>query len=133
MVLKKCLYLFLSIWLINSIVCLHADRFSTQLPDHVQYPGETCDDGGDSILGYVSQIFDTEDHSNSDNNSRPSKRTPRKILPRRIAELNVQLPVILDFVKGNIAIDIHQTFGAHLFSKAFLPGYYNFLFRYKPF
>ena len=133
MVLKRCLYLFLSLWLINSVICLHADSISAPLPDHVQYPGESCDDGGDTVLGYVTQIFDTDDHSNSDNNSRPAKRAPRKILPRRIAEFNVQLPLILDFGRGNIATDIHRTFGAHLFSKAFLPGYYNFLFRYKPF
>ena len=133
MVLKKCLYLFLSIWLINSIVCFHANNISAPLPDHVQYPGESCDDGGDTVLGYVAEIFDTDDHSNSDNNSKPAKRAPRKILPRRIAEFNVQLPLILDFGRGNIVTDIHRTFGAHLFSKAFLPGYYNFLFRYKPF
>lgn len=133
MVLKRCIYFFLSVWLINSIVCFHADNISTPLPDHVQYPGESCEDGGDTVLGYVTQIFDTEDHTNSDNSSRPNKKAPRKILPRRIAEFNAQLPVILDFGKGNIAIDIHRIFGAHLFSKAFLPGYYNFLFRYKPF
>jgi hypothetical protein len=116
--------------LINSIVCFHANSISTPIPDHVQY---SSNDGGSTVLDYVTQIFDTDDHTNSDNGGHPSKRAPRKILPRRIAEFNAQLPVLLDFGKGNIAIDIHRTFGAHLFSKAFLPGYYNFLFRYKPF
>lgn len=133
MVLKRCLYFLLSVWLINSIVCFHADNISTPLPDHVQYPGETCDDGGNTVVGYVTQIFDTDDHTNSDNGAHQSKRTPRKILPRRIAEFNAQLPILLDFVKGNVAIDVHHTFGTHWFNKAFLPGYYNFLFRYKPF
>lgn len=133
MVLKRCIYLFLCAWMVNAIVCFHTDNVSAPLPDHVQYPGETCDGGGETVFGYVTQIFDTDDHTNSDNSGRSHKRAPRKILPRRIAEFNVQLPVILDFGKGNIAIDIHRTFGAHLFSKAFLPGYYNFLFRYKPF
>jgi hypothetical protein len=132
MVLRRCLYFFLSVWLINSVVCFHADKISTPLPDHIQYPGETCDEG-DSVLAYATQIFDTDDHSNSDNDSRPTKRAARKILPRRIAEISIQLSVIHDFVKGNIAVDIHRTFGAHFFNKAFLPGYYNFLFRYKPF
>ena len=132
MILRRCLYFFLAIWLINTVVCLHADNISTPFPDHIQYPGESCDDGGETVLGYVTQLFDTDDHSNSDN-SRPTKRTPRKILPRRIAEFNAQLPIILDFVKGNVAIDIHQSFGTNWLNKAFLPGYYNFLFRYKPF
>ncbi|GAB2980822.1 hypothetical protein GCM10027049_15490 [Mucilaginibacter puniceus] len=132
MVLKKCIYLILSVWLVNAVVCFHADTASAPLPDHVQYPGESCDEG-DTVLGYATQIFDTDDHSNSDKNSHPIKRAPRKILPRRIAELNAQLPFILDFLKGNVGIDIAQTFGTRWFNKAFLPGYYNFLFRYKPF
>jgi hypothetical protein len=114
-------------------MCFHADNISAPLPDHIQYPGETCEEGGDTAFEYITQVLDTDDHANSDNKGRSTKRAPRKILPRRISEFNAQFPVILDFVKGNIAIDIHRTFGAHLFSKAFLPGYYNFLFRYKPF
>lgn len=133
MVLKRCLYFFLSIWLVNAVICFHTDNVWAAMPNHMQYPGESCNDGGDTVLGYVTQILDTDDHTNSDNNSRPSKRAPRKILPRRIAEFNAQLPITLDFIKGNIGIDIHRTFGAHSFTKAFLPGYYNFLFRYKPF
>lgn len=133
MVLKRCLYFFLSVWLLNSIVCFHADRISTPIPDHIQYPGESCDDGGDTALGHVAQIFDANDHNNSDSDSPSSKRSPRKILPRRIAELNAQLPILLDFVKGNIAVDLHHTYGIQWLNKAFLPGYYNFLFRYKPF
>lgn len=133
MVLKRCLYFFLSVWLINSIVCFHTDGIATPLPDHVQYPSESCDEGGDTAFSYVTQIFDTDDQSKSDSDNRPSKRSPRKILPRRIAEFNAQLPIIIDFVKGNVAIDVHHTYGAQWFNKAFLPGYYNFLFRYKPF
>jgi hypothetical protein len=118
---------------VNAVVCFHTDNISAPLPDHIQYPGETCEDGGDSVFGYVTQIFDTDDHANSDHGTHPSKRAPRKILPRRIAEFNAQLPILLDFVKGNVVIDLHHTFGTHWFNKAFLPGYYNFLFRYKPF
>ncbi len=133
MVLKKCLHSFVSLLLILSAMALHAEKVPAQLTSHIKYPGILLNNDNETIKGYVTQIFDTDDHSNSDNNSRPTKRAPRKILPRRIAELNSQKSVIVDFGKGNIAIDINRTFGAHLSSKAFLPGYYNFLFRYKPF
>ncbi|RZA01971.1 MAG: hypothetical protein EOP47_08830 [Sphingobacteriaceae bacterium] len=114
-------------------MALHAEKIPARLTSHIKYHGVLLNNDSETIKGYVTQIFDTDDHSNSDNNSRPTKRAPRKILPRRIAEINAQKSVIVDFSKGNIATDIHRTFGAHLFSKAFLPGYYNFLFRYKPF
>ncbi len=131
MIFRRSVYIIIAAWLITSIVLFYANNKAAISIVHKQYAG-VVDQDKDSITGYANSVLDTDDHSNSDN-SRPTKRAPRKILPRRIAEFNAQLPVILDFGKGNIGTDIHRTFGAHLFSKAFLPGYYNFLFRYKPF
>jgi hypothetical protein len=128
MVLKRSVYFIVAAWLITSIVLFYANNKAGIAITQKQNTGII-----DLVTGHNTTVLDTDDHTNSDNKGRSHKRAPRKILPRRIAEFNVQLPIILDFVKGNIAIDIHRTFGAHLFSKAFLPGYYNFLFRYKPF
>lgn len=131
MIARRCLYIILSVWFINAIVCFHGTSNLGNVPDHLQYPGESCQEG-DTAFGYVADTFTSDDNS-ADANHQPTKRFPRKILVRRIADFNVLLPVLLDFGRNNLVIDLHCTFGKSWFNKAFLPGYYNFLFRFKPF
>jgi hypothetical protein len=130
MILKRCLYIFLSVWLINAIVCFHGNDFSAPVPDHLQYPGETCQEG-DTVLDFVAQILSSD--QSADHNNHQNKKYPRKILVRRLVSLDVYLPELQSFVKNNLAVDLHRSFGKNWFNKAFLPGYYNFLFRFKPF
>ena len=129
--MKTLKLLILSVWLINAIVCFHGNDFAAPVPDHLQYPGETCEEG-DTVLDFVAQIF-TSDAQNADHNNHQNKKYPRKILVRRLVGLDVYLPELQSFIKNNLAIDLHCTFGKNRFNKAFLPGYYNFLFRFKPF
>ena len=132
MVAKRYLCLILTLWLINAVICFHGASSFANVTDHLQYPGETCQEG-DTALAYVTQVFSSEENG-GDANHNPTKRFPRKILVRRVADFNiVLLPVLLDFGQSDFAIDLHCTFGKSWFNKAFLPGYYNFLFRFKPF
>ena len=132
MILKRCLYIILSVWLINAVVCFHANDTSSLLPDHLQYPGESCQEG-DTVLDYVAQLFSKHDNNADDSANHQTKRYSRKLLVRRLVNINVQLPELQSFIKNNFALDLHCTFGKSWFNKAFLPGYYNFLFRFKPF
>ncbi len=131
MIAKRYLYVILSLCLINTIVCFHGSNSFGNIPDHLQYPGETCQEG-DTAFEYVTQVFSSDDNS-TDANHHPTKRFPRKILVRRVADFNALLPVLLDYGRSNFTVDLHCTYGKIWFNKVLLPGYYNFLFRFKPF
>ena len=132
MIARRCIYFILSVWLINTIVCFHGYKNFGDFPEHLQYPGENCSKGS-SAFEYFGEVL-TSDDSDTDPSQHPLKRPSRKLLVRRAAaESYMQIPSLLDFIKSNLAIDINCTFGKQWFSKAFLPGYYNFLFRLKPF
>src|SRR3954469_4319308 len=108
MVLKRCLYIILSVWLINAIVCFHGNDFAAPTSDHLQYPGENCQEG-DTVLDFVAQVFSSDNHS-ADHNNHQNKRYPRKILVRRLVSLDVYLPELQSFIKNNLAVNLLCTF-----------------------
>ncbi len=131
MIAKRCLYFILCVWLLNTIASFHGFKNYQRFTATQQYFGETTK--GNSSFENVTQELSSDDNE-TDPAQHPTRRASRKLLVRRVVAVsNMHLPVLFGMIKSSFAIDLHNTFGTHWFNKSLLPGYYNFLFRLKPF
>lgn len=131
MIARRCLYLFLAVWSLYTIVSFHVSKKNAVFTTPVQYYGESTK--VNASFENVTQQLSSDDNE-TDPSQHPTRRASRKIVIRRVfAASNMHLPVFFGMIKSNFAIDLHHTFGTHWFNKSLLPGYYNFLFRLKPF
>jgi hypothetical protein len=130
--LKKWIYIFTAICLLNSLFCFHAgDLFTggnetSHLEDGYSYAGS-----GSLLELIIQQMQDDDQDSNG--------QTPLKLKCRqghfvsRFFSVSIQAPMQATynalFNPGQAAVQ----YGNYQIRKASLPSYYNFLFRLNPF
>ena len=130
--LKKWIYIFTAICLLNTIFCFHAgDLFlggngNPGLEDGFSYAGS-----GSLLDFFIQQMQD--DGSDSDG------KAPLKLNGRhgkffsRFFSLSIQAPMQAAYSALFIPGRAVTQYGSYQTRKASLPSYYNFLFRLKPF
>jgi len=130
--LKKWIYIFTAICLLNTIFCFHAGDLCSGgngnpgLEDGCSYTGSG------TLLGFlVSQMQDDDPDSGN--------KTPLKLKCRhghffsRFFSVSIQAPMQAAYSALFTPEQTAVQYGNYQPRKAFLPSYYNFLFRLKPF
>ena len=130
--LKKWIYIFTAICLLNTIFCFHAGDLCSggngnpSLEDGCSYTGSG------TLLGFlVSQMQDDDPDSGN--------KTPLKLKCRhghffsRFFSVSIQAPMQAAYSALFTPEQTAVQYGNYQPRKAFLPSYYNFLFRLKPF
>ena len=130
--LKKWIYIFTAICLLNTIFCFHVNDFlatddgTPGLEEGFSYTGSG------TLLDFLIQ-------QTQDDGSDPDGKTPLKIKCRhshffsRLFSLSIQAPMQAAYSAIFIPARAAIRYGSYQPRKACLPSYYNFLFRLKPF
>ncbi len=131
MTARRYLYFFLALWLSSTIVSFYAPKHHHAYIDPLLYSSQNAK--GNAYFERFNEIL-TSDDSEADPAKHPTRRASRKIVIRRAGAMsNMHLPVLFGMLKSSLAVDLHDILGTHWFNKSLLPGYYDFLFRLKPF
>jgi len=130
--LKKWIYIFTAICLLNTIFCFHVngllagDDGNPGLEEGFSYAGSG------SLLDFVIQQV-------QDDGSDPDGKAPLRIKCRhghffsRFFSLSIQVPMQAAYSAIFAPRQAAIQYGNYQTRKASLPSYYNFLFRLKPF
>ena len=129
MALKRWLYLLISAWLINTLVCFHSANFFESINTFTSQSSSFFRENTlvDVVFNYVS--------SNTDNSTRQHHKVihRNRYVVNPTLSVNIQLPVIQTFTCSDLAKTISFTYNRFWENKFFLPPLHGFLFRLSPF
>lgn len=130
--LKKWIHIFTAVCLLNSLFCFTAGDFFSRGNGSLHFEDGYSRAGSGSLLDLIVQQMQDEDQDSDG-------QTPLKLKCRqghfvsRSFSVSMQAPIQAAynalFNPGQASIQ----YGNYRVRKAFLPSYYNFLFRLKPF
>lgn len=129
--LKRWLNTIICIWIINSIICFHA--INPFIPGAVNCnvaDGECVVSNTviDSIIQVAKDLADNNDH---DHDHKIITKSRYLFSRNLISSLAVPTKSIFNFLLA--PLQVSKAVKNYEFVKAFLPKYYNFLFRLSPF
>lgn len=128
--LKRWVYILVSAWLINAVVCFHpVNSFGS---GKSATPKNSATFFADNTLLdiFISHVGDlTTDHGNH----RHKFPVKRRYLQSHSQTFNIQLPTVQEFKWLKNVKAIENTFNFFWKNRVFLPPHYNFLFRLSPF
>ena len=129
--LKRWLNTIICIWIINSIICFHAINPFTPAAVNCNVADGECVVSNtiiDSIIQVAKDFADNNDHEHDHKIITKS----RYLFSRNISSsLPAPSKSIFNFLLA--PLQIAKAVKNYQFVKAFLPQYYNFLFRLSPF
>jgi hypothetical protein len=130
--LKKWIYIFTSVCLLNTIFCFHVNDLFTGSKESLALEDAYSHIGSGSLLDFLIQQM-------QDDGTDPDGKTPLKLKARhghffsRFFSLSIQVPMQAAYSAiFNPGHTVTQ-YGKYQVREASLPSYYNFLFRLKPF
>lgn len=130
--LKRWTHIFLSAWLINSVIWFQVPASLVDINSSYTGTSEECLLEMSSLLSTAVHFYD--DITDDDGNHSHKIKYRNHFLINRINSAAILAPAQqLSFFCNTIPTTIKLYLGKYRTVSRFLPGYYNFLFRLSPF
>jgi hypothetical protein len=128
---RKWINIFLSLWLINAVVCFHAP---SPLQNSCEPHEELSQPSPNTLVDWVADMLAHPDaDDDGDETHHHFVRLHSRYLGSRTLDFNLQVPTKAEYSYQPVPQIVKIQFSEYWLTKAYLPRYYNFLFRLSPF